>query len=281
MRHTTATLAELIPDIVVRTRAEIEAEEAEVEDDIRSDDEKPVRSSRKAGSFSSKGVSQKAGPKGGASMMRGPLREELENKLLNGVREGSIPISQDGRSSSQVNGMFSSPPPGGTPIGDLEAQLDPAQVAQQAREEGGDESDDGDILGKQWYSSTQQARAKYASRRHKLFRKPLGEDEPGLIRTKKGMSKFREWNAKTFDVVRFKEPDPDPDPDPEADDVSVANDEENQEEDQFLVEYDVTCGTLNGPAFALDEETIRELYSTSPDNAEYSSIGIDLTPVSQ
>src|SRR5205085_1195113 len=83
--------------------------------------------------------------KGGPSKMRGPLHDEaLENKLLNGVREGSIGVSQDGRSSSQVNGMYATPPPGGTPMGDMEGQLDPAQVAEQAREEGGDDSDEGD-----------------------------------------------------------------------------------------------------------------------------------------
>ena len=125
MRNTTAALADLIPDITIRTRAEVEAEEAaaEAEDDAHSEDEKPVKSSRKAGGFSFKGVSQK----GTSSKMRGPLFEELENKLLNGVREGSIDGSQDGRSQSQVNGMYTTPQPG-TPMGDLE--LDPAQVAQ-------------------------------------------------------------------------------------------------------------------------------------------------------
>src|SRR5579859_8113604 len=119
MRNTTAALADLVPDITIRTRAEVEAEEAaEAEDDAHSEDEKPVKSSRKAGGFSSKGVSQKGGP---SKSLRGPLNEDaLENKLLNGVREGSIAGSQDGRSSSQVNGTYTTPPPGGTPMGDME-----------------------------------------------------------------------------------------------------------------------------------------------------------------
>ena len=56
MRNTTAQLAELLPDITIRTRAEVEAEEAaaEAEEDNHSEDEKPVKSSRKAGGFSSK-----------------------------------------------------------------------------------------------------------------------------------------------------------------------------------------------------------------------------------
>lgn len=262
MLNTTAALADLVPDITIRTRAEVEAEEAaaEAEDDAHSEDEKPVKSSRKAGGFSSKGVSQKGGP----SMMRGPLHEEIENKLLNGVREGSIAGSQDGRSSSQVNGVYTTPPPGGTPMGDLEPQLDPAQVAQQAREEGGNDGDEEDVLSREWSSQTQQARAKYALRRHKLLRKPLGEEEQGLVRTKKGMSKFKEWDDRTYDVVRFKEPEVEVDP--EAEDV-LANDEEDAEEDQFLGEYDVASGTLNGFT-TLDDESIRGLYARDTSRPE-------------
>src|SRR5271156_1568570 len=138
MRTVSAQLADLVPDITMRTRAEVEAEEAaaDADDDTHSDDDQQhVKSSRKAGGFSSKGVGQKGGP----SKMRGPMHDDqFENKLLNGVREGSIAGSQDGRSSSQVNGVYSTPPPGGTPVGDMmEPQLDPAQVAQQAQEEAG------------------------------------------------------------------------------------------------------------------------------------------------
>lgn len=257
MRNTTAALADLVPDITVRTRAEVEAEEAaaDAEDEAHSEDEKPVKSSRKAGGFSSKGVSQKGGPSKG----RGPLPEEiLENKLLNGVREGSIAGSQDG--STQLNGMYTTPPPGGTPMGELDGQLDPAQVAQQAREEGGNDSDEGDILSREWSSQTQQARAKYTLRRNKLLRKPLGDDDTGLVRTKSGMSKFREWEDKAYDVVRFKEPEPEPDP--ENDDVLA--DEEEDGEDRFLAEYDVASGMLDGLT-VLDDDEIKELYSKNND----------------
>jgi transcriptional activator SPT7 len=256
MRHLSATLAELVPDITIRTRAEVEAEEAaaDAEDDVHSDtEEKPVKSSRKAGGFSSKGVSKK----GASSMSRGPLHEELENKLLNGVREGSVAGSHDGRSASQVNGLYSTPPPAGTPTADMDTQLDPAQVAQQARDEKGDEGDEGDVLSKEWNARTQQARAKYALHRHKLLRKPLGEDELGYIRTKKGMIKFKEWEGGVYDVVRFEEPVPELDP--EADD-ELPN-EEDSEEDQFLAQYDLASGVLNGLQNQYDEESLKELYS--------------------
>jgi transcriptional activator SPT7 len=270
LRNLTAQLADLVPDIVIRTRAEVEAEEAaaEAEEDAHSEDEKPIKSSRKAGVFSSKGVSQKGGQKGSASKMRGPLHEEvLENKLLNGVREGSITGSQDGRSQSQVNGMYTTPPPGGTPIGDLEGQLDPAQVAEQAREEGGNDSDEGDILSLEWSSQTQQARAKYALRRHKLLRRgPLTEEEQALIRTKKGMSKFKDWDDRAYDVVRFREPEQEPDP--EVEDV-LANDDEDTEEDQYLAEYDVATGILKELSPTLDEDGIKELYTRDVQVAEY------------
>jgi transcriptional activator SPT7 len=268
MRHLTAQLAEFVPDITIRTRAEVEAEEAEAEDDAHSEDEKPVKSSRKAGGFSSKGVSKKGGP----SSIRGPLHEDLiENKLLNGVREGSVTGSQDGRSSSQVNGIYPTPPPGGTPIPDGELQLDPAQVAQQARDEGENENGEGDVLAREWSSQTRQSRAKYALHRHKLFRKPLGEEEPGYIRTKKGMSKFREWEERAYDVVRFKESEPEPDP--EAEDV-LAPEEEDAEEDKFLAEYDIPSGVLDGLLPEHDEMVIKDLYSRTQDSPEYIPVVI-------
>jgi transcriptional activator SPT7 len=265
MRNLSNSLAELVPDISVKTRAEVEAEEAaaDAEDEAHSEDEKPVKSGRKAGGFSSKGVSKKGGP----SMMRGPTHEEgLENKLLNGVREGSIAGSQDGRSSSQVNGIYATPPPGGTPVGDMEGQLDPAQVVEQAREDGENEDDEGDILARQWTSQTQQARAKYALQRHKLLRKGLAEDEFALSRTRKAMSKFKEWDDRAYDVVRFKEQEPEPDPDAEEP-LEVDDDEE----EQFLAEYDVAAGILTNFTSSVAEEEVRALYSRQYDRIEYGS----------
>jgi hypothetical protein len=120
----------------------------------------------------------------------------------------------------------------------------------------------------EWSSQTQQARAKYALRRHKLLRRgTLTEDEYALIRTKKGMSKFQEWDDKAYDVVRFKEPEQELDPD--GDDV--LNDDEDDEEDHFLAEYDVTAGTLSKLTPSLDEESIKELYTRNTHVGEYCS----------
>src|SRR5579862_3085646 len=263
MRNLSNSLAELVPDITVKTRAEVEAEEAaaDAEDEAHSEDEKPVKSGRKAGGFSSKGVSQK----GGSSKMRGPVHDDgPENKFLNGVRESSIAGSQDGRSSSQVNGVYTTPPPGGTPIGDLEGQLDPAQVVEQAREDGENEDDEGDVLSREWASQTQQSRAKYALQRHKLLRNGLTEEEIALNRTRKAMSRFKEWDDRAYDVVRFKEPEPEPDPEAEE-----PLEEEDTEEDQFLAEYDVAAGTLADFALTLSEDEVRDLYSHQVDRIEY------------
>src|SRR5271154_1559867 len=112
MRNISSTLADLVPDITVKTRAEVEAEELAMEADEENhsdDDSKPGKLSRKAGAYSSKkGVGQK---KGGGR----PVAEETigpENRLLNGVREGSAAASLDGRAQSMVNGV--TPPPPGT-----------------------------------------------------------------------------------------------------------------------------------------------------------------------
>jgi hypothetical protein len=152
-------------------------------------------------------------------------------------------------------------------MGDMEGQLDPAQVAEQAREEGGNDSDEGDVLSLEWSSHTQQARAKYALRRHKLLRRgPLTEDEKALMRTKKGMSKFMDWDERAYDVVRFKEPDQEADA--EAEDV-LANDDENAEEDQYLAEYDVATGTLSGLNFH-DDGHVQSLYTRHTHAPEYT-----------
>jgi len=265
MRNLSNSLAELVPDITIKTRAEVEAEEAaaDAEDEAHSEDEKPVKSGRKAGGYSSKGVSQKGGP----SMMRGPTHEEgFENKLLNGVREGSIAGSQDGRSSSHVNGLYATPPPGGTPLGDMEGQLDPAQVVEQARADGENEDDEGDILSREWASQTQQARAQYALQRHKLLQKGLTEEEIALIRTRKAMSKFKEWDDRAYDVIRFKEPEPEPDPEAEE-----PLEEEDNEEEQFLAEYEVAAGILANSAPAEDDEAVKDLYSRQTDRIEYKA----------
>jgi len=145
--------------------------------------------------------------------------------------------------------------------------LDPAQVVEQAREDGGDDSDEGDVLSREWSLQTLKARAKYALYRHKLLRKGLTEDEFALTRSKKAMSKFKEWDDRVNDVVRFKEPEPEPDP--ENEDVL---DDEDAEEDQFLAEYDVTAGILHCFDTSLDEDEIRPLYTRHPNNQEYDHL---------
>jgi transcriptional activator SPT7 len=254
MRNLCNSLANLVPDITIKTRAEAEAEErAMEEEETHSDDEsKPGKLGRKAGGgyTSKKGHNQKKG--GGRS-----AAEEThvpENRLLNGVREGSMPVSLDGRAQSMVNG--STPPPhGGTP--GVEG-LDPTQVVEQAREDRGDDFDEGDVLSREWTSSTQKARAKYALQRHKLLRKGFSEEEHALTRTKRGMNRFKEWEEKVDDVVRFKEPEPEPDP--ENEDVL---EEEDAEEEDFLAEYDPAAGMLPN-LNSLDDEEIKMMYARLP-----------------
>jgi hypothetical protein len=80
------------------------------------------------------------------------------------------------------------------------------------------------------------------------------------------MSKFKDWDDRAYDVVRFREPEQEPDP--EVEDV-LANDDEDTEEDQYLAEYDVATGILKELTPTLDEEGIKELYTRDAQVAEY------------
>jgi hypothetical protein len=78
------------------------------------------------------------------------------------------------------------------------------------------------------------------------------------------MSKFKEWEDKAYDTIHFRESEPAPDPD--ADDVLIDDDEEDGE-DQFLAEYDIASGMLDGLS-VLDDENLRKLYSKRSDLPE-------------
>ncbi|KAJ5308333.1 hypothetical protein N7476_008989 [Penicillium atrosanguineum] len=184
MRKETEKLVPLIPDIVIRDRAEVEAEErrmqmAELDGADESDDE-PIMSSRgrKAPGKSSK--------KGTA-----PSR--------------STPNSDTAMETSQ-NG-FSTPPPGSytpsDPAGggmgaaasqqedamDIDTMPTTSTTALSALAGPGVELDDPEY--KVWKQVTKKDRALIASERHRLLKgDKLNIDEPALLRTKAGM---RRW----------------------------------------------------------------------------------------
>lgn len=209
MQKQTDKLVVLIPDLVVRDRAEVEAEErrnasldAEL-DGEDSDDEEPIMASRgrKAPSKKSK--------KGGTTTRKAPpaINEGTP------VAETKPPLGSIGSSSSIRNNFLRAdsdipmengftPPPGTlTPLRlnglgpDAESQADPSEgdgtaMGDLAVESSEDpEADDYEY--RIWKQVTKKARATIASERARLFHNDrLNPGEPALLRTKAGM---RRW----------------------------------------------------------------------------------------
>lgn len=202
MRKETEKLVPLIPEIVIRDRAEVEAEErrlqlSELDGGEESDDE-PIMSSRgrKApGKSTKKGAaavqSTPSGSEGppGASASQPPAPTRADSDL---PMEGS----QNG---------FSTPPPGtqtpsdpaGTVSGAMGGHRDSLEMdalptsnpALSALSAPGVELEDPEY--KVWKQVTKKDRALISAERHRLFKgDKLNSDEPALLRTKAGM---RRW----------------------------------------------------------------------------------------
>lgn len=202
MQKETDKLVPLIPDIVIRDRAEVEAEErrqqianGELDDGAEESDDEPIMSSRgrKAPKKSAKKVGQtsrKAPPETTPIPETKPVLQSLSS-VQNGIR-----------AESEVEGSqgHSTPPPGGilTPVGahgpgsvigtgsevlDMDLPGLPSQATVPEYE---------DEEYKLWKQKTKRDRAMLAAARHKLFRgDKLNPDENALLRTKAGMRRWQ------------------------------------------------------------------------------------------
>ncbi|KAK2770684.1 Transcriptional activator spt7 [Onygenales sp. PD_12] len=202
MRKETEKLVPLIPDIVIRDRAEVEAEErrlhlAELDGAEESDDE-PIMSSRgrKApGTKSKKGTGTgRTAPGSGSEATPGAETKPQGTAAIRADSDVAVDGSQNG---------FSTPPPGTlTPLGSnlgtgaagsqgeamdidsLGAPLNPTTLSRPMVE-----FEDPEY--KVWKQVTKKDRALLAAERHRLFKgDKIASDEPALLRTKAGM---RRW----------------------------------------------------------------------------------------
>lgn len=208
LQKKTDELIRHIPDVEVRDRSEVEAEErrnakldAELDGIEDSDDEEPIMASRgrKAPSKSSKGASNAR--KAPAAMEGTPAAETKQG--LHASTSATNLKNQFLRADSDIpmeNG-FSTPPPGGrlTPLpnglGDAASQADPSEVDATGQidmpMEAADDPEADDIEYRMWKQVTKKARATIASQRNRLFRADrINAEEPALLRTKAGM---RQW----------------------------------------------------------------------------------------
>ncbi|KAK3689874.1 hypothetical protein B0T22DRAFT_181281 [Podospora appendiculata] len=205
MRKEAEKLIPLIPDLVIRPRAEVEAEERRKQnggDDDGGDDsdDEPIMSSR----------GRKAGTKGGGTKSRTaptdqkestPIYEQKPLLQLNGL------LAKSHRESSEVDGSngFATPPIGGsiTPSGmnghsgvsnvdamDIDGPSLNGMALGQALGEAAEQVYEDDEY-KIWKQVTKKDRALIAKERYQMFiGNKLNVDQPALLRTKAGMRRF-------------------------------------------------------------------------------------------
>ncbi|UPX19401.1 Transcriptional activator spt7 [Ascochyta rabiei] len=215
MKKETEKLVPLIPDITIRDRAEVEAEERRMRNgDIDADgaddseDEEPIMASRgrKAPSKGGKGSNnaRKALP-AGSEDTPGPEPKppvpSLNSTVSNLKNEF---LRADSEMEGSVNGLSTPPPPGTlTPFGPNSVSRSGAPGSQPDFSEADgtgasvsgftleEDADLDDLEYKTWKQVTKKDRATIAAERHRLFRDEiLQPEEPAILRSKAGM---RRW----------------------------------------------------------------------------------------
>ncbi|KAH8727220.1 transcriptional activator spt7 [Phaeosphaeriaceae sp. PMI808] len=214
MKKETEKLVPLIPDITIRDRAEVEAEERRMRNgDVDADgaddseDEEPIMASRgrKAPSKGGKGSNNArkappAGLEGTPAPETKPTVPSLNSAVSNLKNEF---LRADSEMEGSING-FTTPPPGTlTPLGPIGisrngihgSQADLSEMDGTGASVNGfaleEDADLDDLEYKTWKQVTKKDRASIAAERHRLFRDDkLQPDEPAILRTKAGM---RRW----------------------------------------------------------------------------------------
>ncbi|KAK6533624.1 Transcriptional activator spt7 [Orbilia ellipsospora] len=228
MQKMTQSLIPLIPDITIRDRAEVEAEEAGAHDqdaDAESDDE-PIMTSRM--NRKAPGTSK---AKKGAKPARTESTPEAKPPIVNiqGIpdvkaRDSPVPAHVMAESSFLSQNGFGTPPPAHTPSNGYISQLDLESTLEKYEVE-----DDLDLEYKTWKTMTKKSRARAASERHKLFRAgKIQLDEPALIRGRVGLGRFIRSELAHGDKEAAK--------DIKAP-LAVAVEEQHDEEDEMLPNY--------------------------------------------
>ena len=212
MRRASNQLVPLIPDIVIRDRAELEAEErrqhaaeGDMEGAEDSDDE-PIISSRgrKApGKKAKKGSNARKAPAGRLEGTPGVETKPMLNGSTPALRHDFLRADSDTAMEGSQNGLNTPPPGTFTPAGvngvTSSSQADPMEIDGFASINGQGQivtpqQDFDDAEYKVWKQVTKKDRALVTSERHRLFKgDKLNPEEPALLRSKAGM---RRWTRK-------------------------------------------------------------------------------------
>ncbi|KAL4897024.1 hypothetical protein BDV59DRAFT_83390 [Aspergillus ambiguus] len=252
MRKETEKLVPLIPDIVIRDRAEVEAEErrlqlAELDGAEESDDE-PIMSSR-----GRKAPGKSAAKKGAAPARNTPSGSEPP------ASSSQPPPPTRADSDVPMEGAqngFATPPPGtntpsdpaGAATGVPGSQGDSMEIDGLAPQNNalsalsGPSAELEDPEYKVWKQVTKKDRAVIAAERHRLFKgDKLNSDEPALLRTKAGMRRWLKNQKMSAESDKVREAnsqamEPDPASETLAEGIEV-------DEDKVIPDYyDVMSG---------------------------------------
>ena len=213
MRKETDKLTPLIPEVSIKDRAEVEAEERrlQVDADDSDDDDAPIMASRGR-------TAPKKGGKGGPSSTKRAPTVAVEESSATPGPEAKPPIASlashlrneflraDSEAHDASSAGFSTPPPGNvTPMGinGIHGSGAPGSQADITEVDGlgnsiisstPEDADEDDTEFKTWKQVTKKDRAQAAAERNRLFRgeqlKNLNPDEPALLRSKAMM---RRW----------------------------------------------------------------------------------------
>ncbi|CEJ91905.1 Putative Transcriptional activator spt7 [[Torrubiella] hemipterigena] len=200
MRKEAEKLIPLIPDLVIRSRADVEAEERRKQNDGEDSDDEPIMSSR----------GRQTGTKGTAKSRTAPADAKEDTPVIDQkpVLQLNGLLAKSGREGSEFDGStgLGTPPVGGT--GTPTAGGVPSGIASNADAmEIDGPSLNGMALGqafgvgaeqiyedeeyKIWKQTTKKDRALAAKERHLLFTdRKLNADAPALLRSKAGMRQY-------------------------------------------------------------------------------------------
>lgn len=224
MRKETEKLVPLIPAIVIRDRAVVEAEERRLHngdaeaDGLDESDDEPIISSRgrKApGKKSKKGAVARKAPAGNFEGSPAAETKPPMHSMTNGLGSNLKHESLRGDSESILDGTFTPPPGSVTPAGvngviphggfnshdpmDIDGLESSLNGIGQSIGGAGEEVENDDIEDKTWKQVTKKDRAFVTAERHRLFKgNRIDPDAPALLRTRLGM---RRWLRKQKGAV--------------------------------------------------------------------------------
>ncbi|KAJ5601660.1 hypothetical protein N7510_011194 [Penicillium lagena] len=260
LRKETDKLVPLIPEIVIRDRAEVEAEERRLQladDGAEESDDEPIMSSR-----GRKAPGKKTSKKGTAPVQNTPSGSEGPAGASSAQPPALVQADSDTAMESSQNG-FSTPPPGshtpsdpaGAAAGTTASQADAMEIdgpsmssttALSALDVPGAELDDPEY--KVWKQVTKKDRALIAAERHRLFKgDKLNSEEPALLRSKAGMRRWlRHQKQASIQASKIQEPNSQA-MELEAAGESLAEGIDAEEDKMIPSYYDVMSGIPNLP----------------------------------